>query len=78
MRDEFRDYLFEYRFEESWWSITIRARSENEAKQRLSALAWAQYRGEIFATIRIPGSGIFGWLRKAGRVVLTARKSVED
>lgn len=66
-RDDFHDYLFEYRFDGAWWGITIKARSELEAKQRLSALAWARYRGQIFSTIHVPCGGLISkainWLR---------------
>ncbi len=67
MNEEFKDYLFEYRFEDALWGITIKARSADEAHQRVSALTWAQYRGEIFATVHVPGGGIIlkflNWLR---------------
>lgn len=53
--DGFRDYLFDYRHEGAEWAITIRAASPADAKERLKALAWAQYKGEVFATIPVPG-----------------------
>ncbi len=48
-------YLFEYRFKGSEWGIEISAASPEEAKERVNAMMWAQYRGEIFATIKAPG-----------------------
>jgi hypothetical protein len=74
MSDDFRDHLFEYRFDDSWWGITIRARSEAEAKQRLSALTWAQYRGEVFATIPVPGWRLLELAKRAYSALRAARK----
>ena len=48
-------YLFEYRFADSEWGIEITAKSPQEARERLNALAWARYKGEIAATIPVPG-----------------------
>ncbi len=48
-------YLFEYRFGSSEWGIEITAKSPQEARERLNALTWARYKGEIVATIPIPG-----------------------
>ncbi|MFA7308411.1 MAG: hypothetical protein WC026_17270 [Hyphomicrobium sp.] len=67
MSDDFKDYLFEYRFGNSWWGATIRARSPTEAKERLSAIAFAQYRGEVKAKIAVPCgsivSKVIDWMR---------------
>jgi hypothetical protein len=46
-------YLFEYRFNGAEWGIEIKAANPTEAHERLKALAWAQYRGRIFATIPV-------------------------
>jgi hypothetical protein len=49
-------YLFEYRYGNSEWGIEIAAKSPQEARERLNALAWAHYKGEIAATIPVPGA----------------------
>ncbi len=49
-------YLFEYRFGDSEWGIEIVAANPAEARERLKAISWAQYKGEIFAKVPItPG-----------------------
>jgi len=54
----YQRYLFEYRFDGSEWGIEIAAKSPTEARERLNALNWAQYKGHVFATIPI-ASGPF-------------------
>jgi hypothetical protein len=56
--DEFRNYLFEYRYGNSEWGIQITAKNADEARERLKAISWAQYRGEVAATIPMPGAGL--------------------
>lgn len=58
--ESYQRYLFEYRFEDSEWGIQITAKSADEARERLKAISWAQYKGEIAAIIPVPGTGIFG------------------
>lgn len=52
-------YLFEYRFGDAEYGFEIPADSLEEARERLKALTWARYEGEIKATVRIPGGGFF-------------------
>lgn len=54
---EFKRYLFEYRHENSEWGIEIVATSPSDAHERLKALTWARYQGEIKAKVSIPSSG---------------------
>jgi hypothetical protein len=54
----YNQYLFEYRFDDSEWGLTITAKSPEEARERLKSISWAQYRGEIAAIIPIPGAGL--------------------
>lgn len=49
--NEFKDYLFEYPFGGKQWGFEIRAVSEDEARERLKAMAWATYKGELHARI---------------------------
>lgn len=52
--DGCKRYLFEYRHDGAEWRLEIPARDLADAKDRLKAIPWAQYRGEVFATVRIP------------------------
>ena len=56
----FQRYLFEYRYDNSEWGIEIMAASQQEAHERIKALGWARYKGEIMAKIPVPGGGFFG------------------
>lgn len=49
-----REFLFEYPFKGGRYALPIIASDEEEAKERLMAIPWAQYKGEIFATIPVP------------------------
>jgi hypothetical protein len=51
-------YLFEYRHDGSEWGIEIVARSPQDARERLKAISWANYKGEIAAKIPIPGASL--------------------
>ncbi|EKS30904.1 hypothetical protein [Afipia felis] len=53
-------YLFEYRFENAEWALEIVASSPDEAKERLKAISWAKYKGEIFAKITVPTNPVAG------------------
>jgi hypothetical protein len=59
-KSDYRRYLFEYRYEGSDWAIEIMAKSPEEARERLGALTWARYRGEVAAKIPVPGAGLLG------------------
>ena len=54
-------YLFEYRHDGRWWGLQITASDAEDARARLRALAFAQYRGEVFASIPVPAGGL--WTR---------------
>jgi hypothetical protein len=54
---EYKDYLCEYVYGDSRWSITIKARSFSDARARLKALASGEVSGELHAVI--PAE--FGW-----------------
>lgn len=66
-----RRFLFEYRFEGATYGVELCARDAAEARRRLSALGLARYRGEIHATIRVPGGGLllrlWNWLTEKRR-----------
>jgi len=54
--NDFRRYLFEYRHDGAQWGIEIVASSPDDARERLKAISWANYKGEVAATIPVPGS----------------------
>lgn len=49
--EQFKTHLFRYRFDGKEWCFELSARSASEAKQRLSSLSFAQYDGELVATV---------------------------
>ncbi|MCA1510515.1 hypothetical protein [Bradyrhizobium sp. NBAIM01] len=52
----FQRYLFEYKFGNAEWGIEIIAANPAEARERLKAISWAQYKGEIIGKIPVvPG-----------------------
>lgn len=56
---DFRIFLFSYNYEGAEYSVEIPATNEEEAKQRLSRLAFAKYDGELMYKIPAsPGAGI--------------------
>lgn len=57
MSDASREFLFTYRFGDSEWSTTVFADSPAEAKEKVKAMAWARYDGEMVARVYIPGGG---------------------
>ena len=58
--DNFNRYLFEYRHDGSEYGIVIQARSPEEAKERINALNFARYCGEVKGTVHIPSTGRIG------------------
>ncbi|RWD62672.1 hypothetical protein [Mesorhizobium sp.] len=68
--DGYNRYLFEYRHDGTEWGIEIKARSPQDAKERIKSLTWARYKGEIKATVHIPTGG---FLARVARRFLQAR-----
>lgn len=57
---EYKTYTCSYRFEGGEWGFTIKARSFEEARERVKAMVWASVDGELHAVIpAVPGAG---WL----------------
>jgi hypothetical protein len=54
----FRRFLFEYRHEGAEWGIEIVAEDQLDARERLKAISWASYKGELAAKIPVPGAGL--------------------
>lgn len=64
---EFATHLFSYRFGNARWTLEIKAKNANEAQERLKALAWATYDGELVANIPVAPRRVFrlfDWLRR--------------
>lgn len=57
---ETNQYLFEYRHEGAEWAIQIPATSAEDAHARLKKIPWAEYRGEVHGTYRVPATFIGG------------------
>jgi hypothetical protein len=71
MAESYAVHLFSYRFADARWTLEIKAKDANEARERLKALAWATYDGELAATVPIaPRRAIrlFDWLRGPHRI----------
>ena len=60
--NDFGRYLFEYRHDGSEWGIEIVATSPQDARERLKAISWANYKGEIAAKIPVPGGNFLSRL----------------
>jgi len=61
-----KTYIFDYRFEGKTHGLNIEAASEDEARARVRALPWAQYRGELVAEIPVTpaAAGMVGLIRR--------------
>lgn len=57
-----KKFLFEYPFRGETYCLEIPAEDAAEAGERIKALPWAQYKGEIFATIPASPAGWWRWL----------------
>ena len=66
--EQFETHLFSYRFNGRQYTVDIPAKDTDEAKERLKALAWAQYDGVLVA--RIPAQ--LGFL---ARLVVAVRNT---
>jgi hypothetical protein len=66
-------HLFSYRYDGKLWELEIKANSAEEAKARLSQLAFAKYDGTLIATIPAslgPLAILATWVRNAATVVI--------
>lgn len=55
-----REFLFTYRFRGSDWGTSVFADSPEEAREKVKAMAWARYDGELKMRIpaAVPGAGL--------------------
>lgn len=68
MASEMQTHLFSYRHEGKLWDVEIYARNADDAKARLSALAFAKYDGVLVAKIPAvlgPVAVLATWIRNA-------------
>jgi hypothetical protein len=65
--ENFGTYLFSYSHEGKRWDFEVKATSLDDAKQRLNKIAFAHYDGVLVASIPVPGSRFFGFLRRLFR-----------
>ena len=48
---EFKTYLFTYNFEGAKWDFPVKAKTPEEARERLNRMLYAEYTGEVIASI---------------------------
>lgn len=51
MKDNYATHLFRYRFNGEEWTVDIKASDAAEAQERIKALCWAKYDGELVANV---------------------------
>ncbi|AMJ59961.1 hypothetical protein AXW83_06325 [Bosea sp. PAMC 26642] len=64
----FATFLFEYRHDGDEWAFTIQAKDAADARERLKALTWARYQGQLVAVVPAaagPLAKAAVWLRNA-------------
>jgi hypothetical protein len=72
VNDEFKSYLFSYNYNGSKWNFEILAEIPDNARQRVSRLAFASYDGEIITKVPANLEGLVRFLaasRNFGRKV---------
>jgi hypothetical protein len=63
---QYQTYLFTYRHDGAEWTLEIKARDVRDAKERLRALSFARYDGELIAKVPVslgPLMKMAVWLR---------------
>jgi len=63
---QYQTYLFTYRHDGAEWTLEIKARDIHDAKERLKALPFARYDGELIAKVPVslgPLMKVAVWLR---------------
>jgi hypothetical protein len=51
---EYKTYLFTYSFDGANWQLPIKAKTPEEARARLNRVLYAEYTGELIASISTP------------------------
>lgn len=52
----YRTFLFTYNFDGAKWELPIKAKTPEEARARLNNALYAEYSGELIASIPIPST----------------------
>lgn len=60
--EEYKPYLFEYSHNGSRWGFEIVATSPQDALERLKRISLAHYKGEVHATVKVPGGSFISIL----------------
>ncbi len=53
---DYKTYLFTYSFDGAQWELPIKAKTPEEAQARLNRAVYAEYTGELIASIPISSS----------------------
>jgi hypothetical protein len=53
---DYKTYLFTYTFEGARWELPIKAKTPEEARARLNRIIYAEYSGELVASIPVPST----------------------
>lgn len=53
---DYRTFLFTYNFDGAKWELPIKAKTPEEARARLNNALYAEYSGELMASIPIPST----------------------
>jgi hypothetical protein len=70
---EYKTYLFTYNFDGASWELPIKAKTPEEARARLNRVLYAEYTGELMASISAPSNvipriiGFFSRLFRSGQ-----------
>jgi hypothetical protein len=62
MPNDYKDFLCEYPFDGATWGMTIKARSHQEAQERIKQMPWAVVKGEEMMRIPTGPQGFWEWL----------------
>ena len=55
---EYKTYLFTYSFDGANWQLPIKAKTPEEARARLNRMLYAEYTGELVASIPAPSNAL--------------------
>lgn len=58
MTGGYKTYICSYRFDDGQWGFEIKARSFEEARERVKAMVWASVDGEVVTKIPVLGGGV--------------------
>lgn len=53
---DYKTFLFTYSFDGVKWNLPIKAKTPEEARARLSRVIYAEYSGELVASIPVPSN----------------------